>query len=389
MTTSVKQQHLSAPERTWLEEGRHLSGIQITQPSSSSPHQLPDWVDPVLLKEGQAFVQRHLFSVLFAHLVSLLFLLAYAPVRSVLLVTRRSSTPQKSKLRYASTLLHVKKWYEGDLLPADGKAPTVADIGKVCRIHAGVVSRVRQHFDDSQVKVGTEVDLDVVQIDEEAGVGQGIRDDFARYFKNVGETEDSNNNNDTTTQDGTPEFFFEGADPIPPIISQLDMAITQFCFMGFVPLFPRTFGLPPDEDAVGVKGFLHMWALLGHLLGIRPQFNLALPENESRRALVWTSVLIPSLAECAPQTWRLWSALVQGLNSVIPFLKLEALLVFVGKRLINVDKEDCNVWSELTLTQRVSFYMLNACFTSWVKFSLGRRFFNAMVRLAIKKLAKV
>ncbi len=83
----------------WMEQGRILSGVERNNNNTDSPHQLPEWVDPNLIKEGQDFIKRHIFSVLFAHLLSLLFLLCYAPIRNVLIATGRSNSAHKSKLR--------------------------------------------------------------------------------------------------------------------------------------------------------------------------------------------------------------------------------------------------------------------------------------------------
>jgi hypothetical protein len=78
----------------WIECGQRLAG---TEDKETKP--LPSWVDSKLIKEGQDFVRRHLFSIIFAHLISLLFLLCYAPIRYVLISTGRSHSPQNSKLR--------------------------------------------------------------------------------------------------------------------------------------------------------------------------------------------------------------------------------------------------------------------------------------------------
>lgn len=52
-------------------------------------------------------------------------------------------------------------------------------------------------------------------------------------------------------------------------ISQRDMAITQFGFMGFPLLARKKLGLHgSDED---LEGFIHFWRVIGHLLGISDQ----------------------------------------------------------------------------------------------------------------------
>jgi hypothetical protein len=50
-------------------------------------------------------------------------------------------------------------------------------------------------------------------------------------------------------------------------MSQLDMLLTQFGFMGFTLLSPEAIGAAPatSED---IEGFLHFWRTIGHFLGI-------------------------------------------------------------------------------------------------------------------------
>lgn len=50
-------------------------------------------------------------------------------------------------------------------------------------------------------------------------------------------------------------------------ISQKDMALTQFGFMGFALARNRFIGLK-IVDVNEYKGFVHLWRVVGHLLGI-------------------------------------------------------------------------------------------------------------------------
>lgn len=51
------------------------------------------------------------------------------------------------------------------------------------------------------------------------------------------------------------------------IISQADMAVTQFGFMGFATARPQLVGIykASDEDW---EGFFHVWRVVGYILGI-------------------------------------------------------------------------------------------------------------------------
>lgn len=50
-------------------------------------------------------------------------------------------------------------------------------------------------------------------------------------------------------------------------ISQRDMALTQFGFMGFALLRPKELGISGSE--ADFEGFVHFWRVIGHFLGIK------------------------------------------------------------------------------------------------------------------------
>ena len=49
-------------------------------------------------------------------------------------------------------------------------------------------------------------------------------------------------------------------------ISQLDMVLTQFGFMGYGLLAPEMLGLTTSQE--DLEGYVHFWRTVGHLLGI-------------------------------------------------------------------------------------------------------------------------
>lgn len=53
-------------------------------------------------------------------------------------------------------------------------------------------------------------------------------------------------------------------------ISQLDMVLTQFGFMGFGLLAPEKLGLSGSLEEQ--EGFIHFWRTVGHLLGIEDRY---------------------------------------------------------------------------------------------------------------------
>jgi hypothetical protein len=80
------------------------------------------------------------------------------------------------------------------------------------------------------------------------------------------------------------------------IISQKDMALTQFTFMGFMLLNPKMFGIVGSIEQF--EAFNHLWRVLGYLLGIQERFNLCGPtleETLSRLEAVREDIFKPQL----------------------------------------------------------------------------------------------
>ncbi|XP_065167097.1 uncharacterized protein [Atheta coriaria] len=105
-------------------------------------------------------------------------------------------------------------------------------------------------------------------------------------------------------------------------ISQLDMAITQFGFMGYALTHPEKIGLF-HPDPVGLEGFVYLWRIIGDLMGIEDQFNICRHSAEDTRA-VCQLIIEKQLRKYAEQRDPLFvkmaSTLVEGMQVMQPFL---------------------------------------------------------------------
>lgn len=59
------------------------------------------------------------------------------------------------------------------------------------------------------------------------------------------------------------------------IIAQTSMSVTQFAFMGYALIRPHLLGLKHDNDD-DRRAFVHFWAVIGYMLGIKDEFNMCL-----------------------------------------------------------------------------------------------------------------
>jgi len=311
--------------------------------NGSHPYPLPNWVDPALIKQGQEFVRQNFFSVFFAHFISLIFLLSYTPVKLTLLKTQETDTSFKSLRRYLSTLLHIKLWYEEDLLTPTGKA--AEDAYKIRKIHGAIAKKFHRlgysieeenngHSDP--VSSAVEEDMKRGTIDD---LPQSIMIDNYNTFKNAPVTK---------------QIF----------VSQLDMAVTQYAFVGFIVMFPTVFGIWGTENQKGLQGFQHLWAVLGHLLGIEDKFNFCIPNNlddrKKQRECILYKVILPEMRFCNANTVTLWRSLINGWSLTVPFLSFNGVLLFAIRNVAKFKGE--TVAAMMNVYDRFCYSFMCVCF---------------------------
>ncbi|XP_021701928.1 uncharacterized protein LOC5577106 [Aedes aegypti] len=115
------------------------------------------------------------------------------------------------------------------------------------------------------------------------------------------------------------------------IISQRDMAITQFAFIGFVILEPSKLGAqnePADLDAM-----CHFWRVLGYLLGMEDKFNLCDSDEESRTRMrdLLENFIKPSFEQRTEKCEDAYRMLLGGLWCFNVLLDYNALAYCAGR----------------------------------------------------------
>lgn len=111
-------------------------------------------------------------------------------------------------------------------------------------------------------------------------------------------------------------------------MSQYDMALTQWAFVGPVIQFPEAYGIGNATDAE-LDGFVHLWEVIGYSLGIEDKFNfcqggLAPTLRRSREALA--GIVLPSLREARPPWEYMSRCMADGLGYVLPGVNFKVQL---------------------------------------------------------------
>ena len=304
----------------------------------------PSWYNPKLLKDGQSFAQRYFFGLYYSHALSLLLLLGQTENRRLLYYTGKSETPFKACRRYLATLLQIKLWYETDFESPDLEVRL--SISTVRQIHVNV-ERVLQAKDPKpNFRVPNVLNPETPSTSSKTvpSIWKCFRADLinsnivqVRYVKNLFlsphksiytliislyiyfpyfqeveghkvEPEDRQSKISDNEIPRTPE------EKVHCYISQYDMAITQWSFMALPILFPKKLGIrgTKEEDFIG---FIHLWAVIGYLLGIQDNYNICLQRDltECKEYCmdIFTKCMIPELLEVDYETEVMWMALLE------------------------------------------------------------------------------
>ncbi|KAG5872672.1 hypothetical protein JTB14_012948 [Gonioctena quinquepunctata] len=114
-------------------------------------------------------------------------------------------------------------------------------------------------------------------------------------------------------------------------INQMDMACTQFGFMGLGLIRSEMVGIH-GETQERWKAFIHLWRVVGHILGIEERFNIcraSVQETKEICNLLVHRVFIPSTANACPEFETMSKALIDGMQVMNPIIRHDAFLHYL------------------------------------------------------------
>jgi len=292
-----------------INEGCVHSGVSDKFDSNAKPA----WFDEERFKKAQQIAKEFHVPIGNSSLIGL-FLVLQLPIGLLpLLATGQSKNVSKLFSRYLNTILHVNSWYKHDPFDPQSKAYKSQQMVKTMHRNAGKLM-------NSKISIY----------------------DFVK--KMIEETTNENNNNTIDV-----EKFIKRKERT--WVSQADMALTQWAFIGVLIIEPYSCGMH-----AGSKEFLveiaYIWRVLGHKIGIEDQFNLF---NDLDFDLIYTMsklVLeqhyIPFVENVSsPMGIAMVKGTVQGLRPLLPYVRFKSYLKFWYKTL-NINSYKLNSLTEVT-----------------------------------------
>lgn len=209
--SSSKESVAMTPEQQW----RHLrtEGLKlvVNLQSNDKIQEKPAWLDEARFAKAKEAIQKFFLGLSYSSFTGLLMILQLPDGLEPLLSTGNSKDIPALYWRYLSTILHVNSWYDDDVF--DPKTKGYQSVRQVRAMH----KRLQSIMNDK--------------------------------FKVRG-------------PDGEPRIW----------MSQYDMALTQFAFIGLGMLYPHRSAMiaATHEDLELIN---YYWRVLGWLMGIEDEFN--------------------------------------------------------------------------------------------------------------------
>lgn len=140
--------------------------------------------------------------------------------------------------------------------------------------------------------------------------------------------------------------------------TQLDVALVQFGISTLL-LFPEKMGVSTKfETDETMRGYFHMWAVIGRLLGLEDEFNLALhPDRELYMEIV-EKIGIPSFKMVDETSIFCMHKMMDGVVSVMMpgLITIKSLWYF---SLETLGIEGVELWSSMSLRDKICYYHVN------------------------------
>lgn len=132
--------------------------------------------------------------------------------------------------------------------------------------------------------------------------------------------------------------------------------MTTFGFAGFAIIRPHVFSINAKDQAKR-EGFVHLWAVINYMLGVRDEFNICLlPVDavEIEFDLIMRNILSPYLQVETPLFKQMTMAMLEGMSSYMPLVEYDSMM-FLTRRAIGIPGYQHNIDYKLELPPRSIF----------------------------------
>ncbi|XP_076638010.1 uncharacterized protein LOC143350088 [Colletes latitarsis] len=176
-------------------------------------------------------------------------------------------------------------------------------------------------------------------------------------------------------------------------ISQLDMALTQFGFIGFTLLGGDYLGVNNTFDQL--EGLIHFWRVVGSMLGMEDKYNICTGNVQETRALcrrLLDKVFLPTLANTNKDFDKMSHTLIEALWPMNPYIDPDAFMAFTftlasttatnNNHSLKIETSMMSPYSRFMFNVQLMTHKYLLPTTSWWSWFF-RAYFNGQMRLAV------
>jgi len=345
-----------------------VHGMDVGGDSGCPLNGKPEWFDLDKFRRGQRVAAKYLFGLLLAETLSLFMLLSFPRTLLSLIFTKKSDTPYKSFKRYLSTVTRIRSWYLDDFWQPGTEGHK--NIGVVRAMHEKARRGMHNTKLDEMYKEGT--------LSRSCTFGCKGTAIWSPLHERI--REDFQGSCPYPRPNQRPFLNYQRN---PVFLNQMEMAITQFGFVGLFILFPKKFGAHgvSDED---MNAFVYLWRCLGYILGTDDMYNLCNGDLETVRQRsrdiinFWVK---PNLREVSRDWEHMTRCIIEGIHFYVPGITYEISLLYLCTMLgIHAPR----LRAALTFTQELMYCLMNFVFLVLMRLPGVCLFFNWLLSLAIR-----
>ncbi|CAG7732560.1 unnamed protein product [Allacma fusca] len=237
-------------------------GIGIHGVSERVPPFTPPWLNTTLYHLGQKFARDNIAIISYCHYLGAVIAFSSREAGYILANTGNSDKRINAIKNNLSHIRHLWLWYENDLLNPNN-------------IAAQSITRIRSIHEEASKQIGARLQNDLGLVDK------GIYDNRTvneRLWKAIDMDLRASRIPQKYREPPIPLLTYTGeVAPFP----QFAMTIAQYLFVGLTVIMPEIQEvLKASEEEL--LGWNHLWAVIGHALGMEEPFNIALqPDLDS------------------------------------------------------------------------------------------------------------
>jgi len=135
-------------------------------------------------------------------------------------------------------------------------------------------------------------------------------------------------------------------------------ALTQLAAIQVLVLSPEAVGMSKEDCDKGLEGYIHVWAVIGKMLGMEDRFNICLYNRPSIIPDHVTEWFIPLLQEVNEHSVLLQEATIEASGMVVPFVfNFKSIWLHLIKEVLPSAWVNI-IWNSMTLGEKFKYCCL-------------------------------